>query len=171
MGVNFFMRKFILVILASLLFFTLAACSGKKDEAGTVVVSGKKFTEQIILAHIIGEYLKANTDLEVVMEDSLGSTFVFHKAMEKGEIDMYVEYTGTAFENILKEDFDPNMTTEEIYNIAKEKYEEEFNFTWLEPLGFNNTYTLVMNSELYDELGIETYSELQDHSQDLIFAG
>lgn len=165
------MRRLMHITLIGLLIVTLAACGGKTEQEGKVVVSGKKFTEQIILANIIGEHLKANTDLDVVMEDSLGSTFVLQKAMEKGDIDLYVEYTGTAFENVLEEEFDPDMSTDEIYDVAKTRYEEEYNFTWSEPLGFNNTYTLVMNDQLYDELGITTFSELVDHSSDLVFAG
>lgn len=164
------MRKFSLAILASVFAILLASCGGGNDEAGEVVITGKKYTEQIILSNILGEYLKANTDLEVVMEDSLGSTFVLQQAMEKGEVDMHVEYTGTALE-VLKEEFDPGMTTEEIYDLAREKYEEEFNVTWLEPLGFNNTYTLAMRPELYDELGIETYTELTEFVPDLSLGG
>jgi|SRR5690625_2129252 len=165
------MRKSILLILVSMMIFTLSACGGDKDEAGKVVVSGKEFTEQVILSHIIGEYLKENTDLDVVMEDSLGSTFVVHKAMENGEVDLYVEYTGTALENVLEEDFDPELSTDEIYDLVKERYEDEYNMKWLEPLGFNNTYTLAMNPNLNDELGITTYSELADHASDIVFAG
>lgn len=164
------MRKFLLVSLASLMFFVLAACGDKEDEAGTVIVSGKQYTEQIILSNIIGEYLKANTDLDVVMEDSLGSTFVLQQAMEKGEVDLYVEYTGTALE-ILKEEFDADMSTEEVYELARERYAEEYNVAWLDPLGFNNTYALAINSELYEELGIETYTELGKVSSDLSIGG
>lgn len=164
-------KKFKLVILSTVMVLLLAACGGgDKDEAGKVVVSGKKYTEQIILANIISEYLEANTDLEVVTEDALGSSFVLQQALEKGEIDMYVELTGTGLE-ILELEFDPNMTSEEIYDFTREKYEEEFNITWLEPLGFNNTYTLAMSPELYEELGIETYSELKELTPELSLGG
>lgn len=165
------MKKTLLVGLITLMIVILTACGGEKDETGKVVISGKKFTEQVILANILGEYLQANTDLEVVMEDSLGSSFVLQEAMIKGDIDMYVEYTGTAFENFFDEELDTNLTQEEVYELVRDKYEEEFNMTWLEPLGFNNTYTLVMRSELYDELDIETYTELKEFAPELSFGG
>lgn len=164
------MKRFLLVCITSLMIFVLAACGGKDDEAGKVIVSGKQYTEQIILSNIIGEFLKANTDLDVVMEDSLGSTFVLQQAMEKGEVDLYVEYTGTALE-ILNEDFDSDLTTEEAYELARERYAEEYNVAWLDPLGFNNTYALAMRTELAEELGIETYSDLGKLNSDLSIGG
>lgn len=149
-----------------LIFFS--ACD-QKDEPGKIVIAGKEFTEQFILAHIMGEYLQENTDMDVEVKDGLGGVFVLHEAMKKGEIDMYIEYTGTALENVIEQEFDPEMSPEEIYKLTKEMYEDEFNMTWLEPLGFNNTYTLAMRSELYNELDIETYSELKKYTPDLIF--
>lgn len=160
------MRKYVITVLIGLMVF-IAAC-GDKDEAGKVVVSGKKYTEQIIIANIVGEFLIANTDLDVTIEDGLGSVFVLHEAMKKGEIDMYVEYTGTGFE-VIEETFDPSMSKDEVYQKNKDEYQEQFNMKWLEPLGFNNTYTLTMRSELYDELSVDTYSELTDDVPNLSF--
>lgn len=162
------MRKYVLMVLASVMIVALGACGSDEDEAGKIVVSGKKYTEQLIMAHIMGEYLKANTDLEVEIEEGLGSVFVLHEAMKKGEIDMYVEYTGTGFE-VIDETFDPSMSKEDVYQKNKEEYQEQFNMKWLEPLGFNNTYTLAMREELYDDLGIETYTELDEHTPDVSF--
>lgn len=164
------MKRYVLIILASLMFFSLAACGGDKNEEGKIIVSGKKFTEQIILAHIMGEYLKANTDLDVKMEEGLGGVFTLHEAMKKGEIDMYVEYTGTAFE-VIDKIYEPSMSQEDVFNITSEEYQEQFNFKWLEPLGFNNTYILATRLELYDDLDLETFSDLSEHTSDLSFAG
>lgn len=164
------MKKYIIVILSSLMIVSLAACGGDDDKAGKIVVSGKKFTEQIILTHIFAEYLKANTDLDVEVEDALGSVFVLHEAMKKDEIDMYIEYTGTSYENILDEKYDPGMTKDEIYDIVKDGYEDEYDFTILEPLGFNNTFILAYRSELDEKYGIDTYTELTEYSSELSFS-
>jgi len=164
-------KKFIGIIMSLMLVFSLAAC-GSDDtsaEPGKIVISSKKFTEQIILNHLLAEYLKANTDLEVEVEDGLGGVFVLHEAMKKGDIDMYVEYTGTGYLNVLKNEFEDGMTPEDVYNQTKEQYEEEFNITWLDQLGFNNTYALAMRADLAEELGIETYSDLVEHAADLNF--
>lgn len=148
----------------------LAACSGGgKTESGKIVISGKKFTEQYILTHILAEYLKANTDLEVEVEEGLGGTFVLQEAMKKGDIDMYVEYTGTGYLNVLKNEYKPGQSPDEIYEATKKGYEEDFNITWLEPLGFNNTYALALRGELAEELGVKTYTDLVAKAEELSF--
>src|SRR5690625_4980914 len=89
--------------------------------------------------------------------------------MDKGEIDVYVEYTGTGLMDVLEESTEPGESSESVYDRVKAGYEEEFNVTWLEPLGFENTYTLAYAPDS----GIEgdTYSDLADYSQhnDVIF--
>ena len=159
--------SFVLILLMSLL---LAACTGvEKTEKGKIVVSGKKFTEQVILTHLLAEYLKANTDLEVEVEDSLGGVFVLHEAMKKGEIDLCVEYTGTGYLNVLKHEYKAGQTPDEVYEETKRGYKEKFNITWLEPLGFNNTYALATREELANDLGVKTYSDLSQKASKLTF--
>jgi osmoprotectant transport system substrate-binding protein len=163
-------KKLIGVLFSVLLVFSLAACNlGKETKKGKIVVSGKKFTEQVILTHLLAEYLKANTDLEVEVEDSLGGVFVLHEAMKKGDVDLYVEYTGTGYLNVLKNKYKPGQSPDEIYEATKKGYEEKFNITWLKPLGFNNTHALAMRKELANELGVKTYSELAAKTPQLIF--
>ena len=152
-----------------LLVFSLAACGGAKTESGKIVVSGKEFTEQIILTHILAEYLKANTDLDVEVKGSLGGVFVLQEAMKKGDIDMYVEYTGTGYLNVLKKEYEPGMSPDEIYKATKEGYDKEYNIAWLDPLGFNNTYALALREDLAEELGVETYTDLVEKAPELSF--
>ncbi|MED5078470.1 glycine betaine ABC transporter substrate-binding protein, partial [Geobacillus stearothermophilus] len=95
------LRKWIRSLLAVGLVFGLAACSETSDAKGKIVISGKKFTEQVILTHLLAEYVKANTDLDVEVKDSLGGAFMLQQAIENGDVDMYVEYTGTGYLNIL----------------------------------------------------------------------
>jgi osmoprotectant transport system substrate-binding protein len=163
-------KKLLIFLLSVLLVFTLAACSlGDKTEKGKIVVSGKKFTEQVILTHLLAEYLKANTDLEVEVEDSLGGVFVLHEAMKKGDIDICVEYTGTGYLNVLKNEYKPGQTPDEIYEATKNGYEKNFNITWLEPLGFNNTYVLALREDKAKKLGVKTNSDLASKSHNLTF--
>lgn len=166
------MKKVLLIGFASLIVFVLAACgnsAGGEAEPGKVVVSGKDFTEQFIITHLVAEYLKANTDLDVEVKDGLGGVFVLQEAMKKGDIDLYVEYTGTGYLNVLNEEYMPGMTPDEIYDETKKGYQEEFNMTWLDSLGFNNTYALALRGDLAEELGVETYSDLKEHAADLSF--
>ncbi|WP_194138532.1 glycine betaine ABC transporter substrate-binding protein [Robertmurraya kyonggiensis] len=159
------------MVVAAFLLFGLAACgnNGGEAEPGKIVISGKEFTEQVILTHILAEYLKANTDLEVEVKESLGGVFVLQEAMKQGDIDMYVEYTGTGYLNVLKNEYKPSQSPDEIYESTKKGYAEEFNVAWLEPLGFNNTYALGLRGELAKELGLKTYSDLAAHASDLSF--
>ncbi|WP_225434126.1 glycine betaine ABC transporter substrate-binding protein [Peribacillus tepidiphilus] len=79
----------------------LSACnSGSGDK---IVISGKNWTEQYILSHILSEFIQANTNYDVELKDGLGEVSILTPAMEKGDIDMYVEYTGTGLEAVLKE--------------------------------------------------------------------
>lgn len=163
------LRKWIRSLLAVGLVFGLAACSETSDAKGKIVISGKKFTEQVILTHLLAEYVKANTDLDVEVKDSLGGAFMLQQAIENGDVDMYVEYTGTGYLNILKQPYDPKKTPEQIYNETKKLYKEKYNIAWLKPLGFNNTYALAMRRDLAEKLGVKTYSDLAKHSSSLTF--
>jgi osmoprotectant transport system substrate-binding protein len=165
------MKKVFLVMISILLVFSLAACGTGGDEAtsGKIVVSGKKFTEQIILTHILAEYLMAHTDLEVEVQDALGGVFVLQQAMEQGDIDLYAEYTGTGYLNVLENEYKPGQSPDEIYEATKSGYAEQLNITWLDPLGFNNTYALALRSDLANELGVETYTDLAAKSSELSF--
>lgn len=161
-------RIFILVLLSIMVL--LAACGGNDDvESGKIVVAGKEYTEQIILTHIFGEYLKENTDLDVKVEDALGGAFVLHEAMLKGDIDLFVEYTGTGYLNVLKKEYEPGTDPDEFYEETKEGYLDEFDFKWLKPLGFNNQYALTLRGEQIEELGIETTADLAEHADELVF--
>ncbi|GIN69976.1 glycine/betaine ABC transporter substrate-binding protein [Bacillus sp. J14TS2] len=166
------MKRLVSISMFSILLLVLAACGnggGDKAEAGKIVVSGKEYTEQIIMTHMYAEFLKANTDLDVEIKDALGGVFVIQEAMKKGDLDLYVEYTGTGYLNVLDEEYKAGMSPDEVYDETKKGYEEEFNATWLEPLGFNNTYALAVRAELAEELGLETYSDLQEHASELTF--
>jgi osmoprotectant transport system substrate-binding protein len=162
-------RKWFTSLIAVGLLLSLAACSGTSDTKGKIVISGKKFTEQVILTHLLAEYVKANTDLGVDVKDSLGGAFMLQQAIENGDVDMYVEYTGTGYLNILKQPYDPAKTPEQIYNETKKLYKEKYNIAWLKPLGFNNTYALAMRRDLAEKLGVKTYSDLVKHSSSLTF--
>lgn len=164
-------------VVAALLASTLAlaACgsngdgSGGEAEAGTIVVSGKEYTEQIIMTNLLAEYLDANTDLDVEVKGALGGVFVLQEAMLKGDIDAYVEYTGTGYLNVLDEEYEPGFDPDELFEETRQGYLDEFNINWLEPLGFNNTYALTMRADQAEELGIETASDLVEHADDLLF--
>lgn len=146
----------------------LSACGGgtSTEEVDTVVVGGKKFTEQIILVHMMTQLLEENTDLDVVNRADLGPTDVMHQAMLDGDVDIYAEYTGTAYMTVLKEELD-TTDPDVIYERVKQAYNEEYSMTWLAPFQFNNTYAIAMREDHAEELGIEKISDLVSHTPHL----
>lgn len=148
------------------LLFILTACGSKKDE---IVISGKPWTEQFILPYVLGLVIEEHTDYQVTYKDGLGEVAILTPAIDKGEIDVYVEYTGTGLMDVLEEETEPGESSESVYERVKAGYEENFNVTWLEPLGFENTYTLAFAKD--SGIEAETYSDLAERSKekDLVF--
>lgn len=149
----------------------LAGCGGTsgESESDPIVIGGKPWTEQYILPHILGQYIEANSDYTVEYEDGLGEVAILTPALEKGDIDMYVEYTGTGLKDVLKEQSEPGQSSEEVLERVRTGYEETLGATWLEPLGFENGYTLAFSKESGFEA--ETYSDLAElsKSEDMTF--
>ena len=157
-------KKAIGVLGTSALAMVLAGCgSTGGEESEPIVIGGKPWTEQYILPHILGQYIEANSDYTVEYEDGLGEVSILTPALEQGDIDLYVEYTGTGLKDVLKQESEPGQSSEEVLQRVREGYEEEVDATWLEPLGFENGYTLAYSKDSgYDA---ETYSDLAEISQ------
>jgi len=153
-----------LPVAALLLFFAFKGEA--QDDA--IVISGKKWTEQYILPHILEEYIKAKTDYKVRVDEGIGETPILTKAIQKGDIDVYVEYTGTGLLTVLKDKYTPGMDADLIYNKVKNGYDKKYQLEWLKPFGFENTYAMALNPETYKKLNIKTVSELVSHSSDLV---
>ncbi|MEW9031347.1 MAG: glycine betaine ABC transporter substrate-binding protein [Planifilum fimeticola] len=159
-------RTFFLIPLFLILLLT--AC-GNRADSGNVIVSGKDWTEQWILTHLLAETIKAHTDLEVEVKEGLGSETVLTEALKKGDIDLYVEYTGTGYMAILHEEFRSGMTPDDIYEATKKGYEEELDVTWLKPLGFANNHVMTMRKDKADSLGASKLGDLKGKAGSLAF--
>ena len=95
-------------------------------------------------------------------KDGLGEVAIMTPAIEKGDIDLYVEYTGTGLKDVLKDESEAEESSASVFERVKKGYEEKFSVTWLEPLGFENGYTLAYaTAKSYDS---STYSELAKKS-------
>lgn len=131
----------------------------------SIIIGSKNFNEQLILGHMLATLVEENTDLKVERNLNLGGTSVAFNAIKSGDLDIYVEYTGTALVNIMKQDSisDP----EKVYNIVKDYFNKEYKITWLMPLGFNNTYTLAVTKDLAAKYNLNTFSDLSKVSNQL----
>lgn len=146
--------------LASLLLAgSISACGGQDR----VVVGSKNFTEQNILGEIVAQTLEAH-DVPVERRFYLGGTFVCHRAIRAGEIDIYVEYTGTAYTAILRNE--PISEPDVVYQQVKQAYADRFDLMWTEPLGFNNTFAMIVRRSDAERLGIRTLSEAAEYTPD-----
>ncbi|MCL6637687.1 MAG: glycine/betaine ABC transporter substrate-binding protein [Alicyclobacillus sp.] len=154
---------------ALLLSLAVSGCGGGGNQgataADTVVVAGKNFTEQDIMAQILKQLIEHDTSLHVQLNTWLDSNVVWN-AMQSGNIDVYVEYTGTGLVNILKEP--PLSNPDAVYQKVKSEFEQKYHITWLDPIGFNNTYAMAMTEEEAQRLGIHTLSDLAKHANQLV---
>ena len=123
---------------------------------GRIAVGSKDFTEQIILGELLAQTIEAKTGLQVERRFDLGGNLA-HQALTTGEIDLYVEYTGTALLAILKDE--PLKDPREVYQRVKSAYAKRFSSEWTEPLGFNNTFAILVRGEDAQRLGLKTVSD------------
>jgi osmoprotectant transport system permease protein len=129
--------------------------SASKIERQKIVVGSKDFTESIILAEILAQILeKKGIDIERQFE--LGG-YLAHDALVSGQIDVYPEYTGTAFTAILKHA--PVTNPEEVYNQTKNGYAEKFNLALSPSLGFSNDFAILVRGKAARELNLKTISD------------
>ncbi len=162
------MKRILAGFLVLLVFSSLLIGCGRGPAGeGTLTIGGKKYTEQIILVHILEQFIKDRTDLEVVNRADLGATDILQQGMLDKDLDMYVEYTGTAYAIILKAELD-TTDPQVIYDRVKEHYDRNFEMTWLTPFGFNNTYAIALRAEIAEELGLEKISDLKDHAPEMV---
>jgi glycine betaine/choline ABC-type transport system substrate-binding protein len=147
---------------------TLAGCPKQPEGLASmeeITVGSKNFTEQKILGHMFADLIDYHTDCLAERRVGLQGTLVCFNALCEGDIDLYPEYTGTGLTAILKEEVisDPQQA----YEHVKSRFDERWNLVWLEPLGFNNTYTLTMREDQAEELGITRISDLARYADEL----
>jgi glycine betaine/choline ABC-type transport system substrate-binding protein len=167
-----------LVAVLGLLLGTVTGIAAQNNKP-TVTVGSKQFTEQLILGELLAQLLE-DAGYPVERQIGLAGTDIVHQALVNDEVDTYVEYTGTGLLAILNMSLPAGTPTagaaatpvagaDAVYDIVKDEYAKQFNVAWLDPLGFNNTYTLALTQERAAELGVETISDLIAVSGDLTF--
>lgn len=166
-------RGIIGITLACVLFSTLALnmvdAFKSSSNNRTIIIASKNFTEQFILAELMAQLIEKKTNLHVIRKLNLGSTAICHAALIKGEIDMYPEYTGTAYLVVLKEPYQ-QTPPQQLYLKVKQAYLKKYQLIWLPPFGFNNNYALTVRKKLSQENQIFTISQLVSLASQLIIA-
>ena len=109
-------------IIALLIIAILAGCGSHPKD--TIVIGGKKFSEQSILGEMYAALIEKHTNLKVERRFWLGGTQVVHQAILRGDIDMYPEYTGTAYQVILKQS--GQNDPQRVFEVVKKEYARQF---------------------------------------------
>lgn len=147
------MKKIGILILIAITVL-LGAC-GKK-ESKIIKIGHKNFTEQRILGEMMAILIENETDYKAQVKE-LGGTMLVNQAMESGDIDLSMEYTGTGYLYLLKESGLKDST--KIYEFVKSSFAKK-GMMWLNPLGFNNTYAFAVKPELAKKYNLKTISDL-----------
>jgi osmoprotectant transport system substrate-binding protein len=133
----------------------LAACgAGRRD---TVVIGSKNFTEQVILGELAAQQIENHTHLRVERRFYLWGTYICHQSVLAGRIDLYFEYTGTALTAILKEK--PAGDAAAVLARVRRDYASRFHLIVGDPLGFNNSFALVVRGADARRLHLRTISD------------
>lgn len=125
---------------------------------GKIIVGSKEFSEQLILGAMTIQSL-ADAGFEVFDKTGLAGSEVVRKALVNGDIDLYWEYTGTAWLVHLGHE-EPLTDSQECFTKVKEEDLAKHNLVWLDYAPFDNTYTIMMRKPDAEALGIKTISDL-----------
>lgn len=134
---------------------------------GDLVIGGKLGAEPEILIHMYKILIEEETDLKVKLKPDLGGTDFLFKALQKKDIDLYPEFTGTAITSLLKEEA-VGTDRDQVYRQAAEGMKKKYDMVLLEPMAYNNTYALAVRKETADKYNLHTISDLKPHAADLM---
>ncbi|MEK4699982.1 osmoprotectant ABC transporter substrate-binding protein [Solibacillus sp. FSL R7-0668] len=155
------MKKLFLLLIMSVM---LSACN--EQDNSTIRVGSMVTTESQILAHMIKDMIEYYTDEEVELINNLGSSIVLHQAMLSGDANISaVRYTGTDLMGALKQE--PTSDPEEALEIVQRLFQEQYNMTFMDSYGFNNTYAFMVTRETAEKYQLKTVSDFKAVAQDL----
>lgn len=134
---------------------------------GTVTVGAKIFGDGYLLAHMYALLIPGYTHLKVVTKTGLGGTKICFDALVNKQIDLYPEYTGTGLLVLLQvpqPKIDSLITSpQKVYDFVSDAFVKQFGIKWLLPIGFNNTYALMMRQQQATDLHIRSITDLQHY--------
>lgn len=179
------LRKITALLLAGVIAVSAVGCGGSGDDKNAgkeqnnkteatsepIKIATKPMTEQFILGEMLKQLIEAKTDYTVEVTKGIGGgTSNIQLAMEKGEFDLYPEYTSSGWILVLGHKAG-EVSDEEMLAKLQEEYEEKFGMTWIGLYGQNNTYAVVVRKDTAEKYNLETCSDLAKVSDQLIFGG
>lgn len=156
-------RGFLLVFLATCLTFLTSCAPPRPDHP---VIGAKNFTEQVVLGELLAQEIEAKSHLQVERRFYLAGSYICQQALVSGRIDAYVEYTGTALTAILKQPLpsSPARDPDSVLNTVRTLYAQRYNVAVAAPLGFENTFAMILRGEDARRLRITTLSQAAQYA-------
>ena len=126
------------------------------------VIGAKNFTEQVVLGELLAQEIEAKTEMKVERRFYLAGSYICNQALISGRIDAYVEYTGTALTAILKQPV--NRDPEAVLNTVRNLYQQRYRIAVMGPLGFENTFAMILRGDDAQRLHVNTLSEAAQYA-------
>jgi osmoprotectant transport system substrate-binding protein len=139
----------------ALLCALLTACSPPRPDHP--IIGAKNFTEQVVLGELLAQEIEAKSGLKVERRFYLAGSYICQQALVSGRIDAYVEYTGTALTAILKQPLDRDPKT--VFATVRTLYESRYQVAAGPPLGFENTFAMVIRGDDARRLHLTTLTQ------------
>ena len=138
----------------------LTSCAPPRPNAP--VIGTKNFTEQVVLGELLAQEIEAKSHLKVERRFYLAGSYICQQALVSGRIDAYVEYTGTALTAILKQPLDRDQ--ERVLDTVRRLYAQRYNVTVAAPLGFENTFAMIIRGEDARRYNLRTLSQAAQYT-------
>lgn len=155
----------------ALAFVLIAAIGGtmiyQNQHTDTIHIASKPMTEQYIISEMLDLLIEQDTDLNVELTQGVGGgTANIMPGMESGDFDLYPEYTGTAWNTVLKE---TSVYSEKQFDQLQQAYKDNYDMQWLGMYGFNNTYRIAVSRDIAEQYDLTTTSDLAAVAPNLTF--
>jgi osmoprotectant transport system substrate-binding protein len=131
--------------------------AGCSDDRRRVTVGSKNFLEQVLLGELIAQHVERRLGVAVARRLNLGGTLLAHRALLNGDIDLYPEYTGTALTAVLA--LPPSTDVDSVRDRVKREYEQRYGLQWLDPLGFENSFAMIVRRADAERDQLESLSD------------
>jgi len=151
-------RLLVVVCMPALL--NLVSCAPPRPDHP--VIGAKNFTEQVVLGELLAQEIEAKSGLRVERRFYLAGSYICQQALVAGRIDAYVEYTGTALTAVLKQPLDRDPQS--VLATVRRLYASRYDITVMEPLGFENTFAMVIRGDDAQRLHIATLSQAAQYT-------
>ena len=136
-----------------------------KKNDDTIILGSKDFTEQAVMGYLYADIIEHDTGLKVEHKENLGGSQVAFQAIKSGEIDMYIDYTGTVYVTILGHK--PLSDEQKVAKVSQDELKDKYDLVGFDITTFNNMYTMAVTPETAEKYGLKTIEDLKKCDKDM----